>query len=196
MGAVGLGNHTGQQADGAGTVDGAEFASLQTAAVYAVQGDGQRLCHGGQGPVHILGHLHQHIRRVAEVLRHAAVHMDAKDVQVGAAVGSADGAGIAVTAVEVGIYDDLITHLQALGVVIGNGLDNTSQLVTDNPGIGNQTVGAAECANVAAADTRGFDFNECFSGAGNRFFQIDAGNVPRLCQIDCFHKKHLPNFNF
>ena len=97
----------------------------------------------------------QHIRqhRTTEIKR--AVHVDAQHLEIVAAVGAADGAGIALAAVEIGIHSDLVTDFQTLLVVLGDGENLTGQLMADDAGIGDQTVGAAESADIRAADAAG-----------------------------------------
>ena len=153
----------------------------------AVQADGQGFCHGGLLPGHAVGNLDEHVSGVAVVFRHAAVHMDAQHLQVGAAVGTADAAGIAVPAVQVGVHHHAVAHLDAVLVVGGDGLYDTGQLMADDTGVADQAVGATEGADVAAADTGGDDLDQGLARFGGGLFQFYAGNFPGLCQFDCFH---------
>ena len=192
MRAVGLGGHTGVQADGAGAQDGHILAGLQAAPVDAVEGDGQRLSQGAHLIAHALGQLHQQVCGVAEILAHAAVHMDAQHLQAGAAVGAADGAGVAVTAVDVGIHGHPVAHLQALGIlgrIVGDADDLTTELVADDPGIADQAVGAAEGADVAAADGGAVDLDQGLALLGSGHLLVDTGNLPGLCKLDGFHNE-------
>ena len=109
---------------------------------------------------------------MAEILSHAAVYMDAKYLKAGAAVGTADAAGITVAAVQVGIHDYLVPYFEALWVVLGDGLDDTGQFMADDPGIRHQGIGSAEGADIAAADAGSLDPDQCLSRAGNRLLKL------------------------
>ena len=191
MCAVGLCHHGSSQTDGACTDDGAVFACLQAAAVDAVQADGQGLGHGSLHPAHAVGDLDEHISGVAEVLSHAALDVHTQNMQVVAAVGAADGAGVAVAAVQVGVHDHAVAHLDAVLVVLRDGDDHTGQLVADDAGIAHQTVGAAESADVAAADAGGHDLDERLAGLGFRHGDLDAGDLPGFCKADRIDFRHV-----
>ena len=187
---VSLCHHGCGQTDGAGADDGAVFTSLQAAAVDAVQADGQGLCHGGLHPAHAVGNLDQHIGRMAEVLSHAALHMHTQNMQVVAAVGAADGAGVAVTTVQVRVHDHAVANLDAVLVVFRDGNDHAGQLVADDAGIADQTVGATECTDITAADTGCHDLDQGFAGLGFRHGDLDAGNLPGLSKTDRIDFRH------
>lgn len=104
---------------GPGTQDGHVLAGLQAAAVNAVQSNGQRLSQRTHLIAHALGQLDQQIGGVAEILAHTAVNMHAQHLQAGAAVGPANGAGIAVAAVDIGVHSHAVAHFQALGILSG-----------------------------------------------------------------------------
>ena len=82
----------------------------------AVQADGQGFGHSGLLPAHALGDLDEHISGVAVVLSHAAVHMHTQNLQVGAAVGTADAAGIAVAAAGYLIDDYTVSYFQIFDI--------------------------------------------------------------------------------
>ena len=187
MGTVSLGNHTGNQADGACTDDGAVLAGLQAAAMDAVQADGQGFGHSGLLPAHALGDLDEHISGVAVVLSHAAVYMHTQNLQVGAAVGTADAAGIAVATVQVRVHYNTVADFDAVLVVFRDGFHNASQLVADDAGIRNQTIGAAESTDVTAADAGGDHLDQSLAGFRHGLFNVNARDFPGLCQLDCFH---------
>ena len=153
----------------------------------AVQADGQGFGHSGLLPAHALGNFDEHVSGMAVVLGHAAVHMHAQDLQVGAAVGAADAAGIAVAAVQVRVNHNAVADLDAVLVVFGDGLDDTSQLMADDAGVRDQTIGAAESADVAAADTGGDDLDQSLAGFRHGLFDIDTRNFPGFCQLNSFH---------
>ena len=181
------GHHRRQQADRAGAVDGDVLTRLQRKAMHAVQRDGQRLRHRDDVPRHIIRHLEQHVRRVAEVFRHTAVHMHAEHLQIHAAVGSADGAGIAVTAVQIRIDNHVVAGLNAVLVILRNADDLARDFVADDAGIRNKAVRAAESADVAAADARGFHAQKRLARLRLRHLGITKTDVPRLLQINRFH---------
>ena len=156
----------------------------------AVQADGQRLGHGGLHPAHAVGDLDQHISRMAEVLGHAAFHMHTQHMQVVAAVSAADGTGVAVAAVQIRVHDHTVAHLDAVLVVLRDGDDHTGQLMTDDTGVADQTVGAAECTDITAADTGCHDLDQGFAGLGFRHGNLDAGNLPRLSKTDRIDFRH------
>ena len=117
--------------------------------------------------------------------------MYAQNLQAGAAVGPADGAGIAMAAVDIGVHSHAVAHLQALGIlggIGGNADDLTAELMADDAGIADQTVGAAEGANVAASDGGAVNLDQSFSflGLGHRL--VDAVNLPGLGKLNGFHK--------
>ena len=172
---VSLGNHTGNQADGACTDDSAVLAGLQAAAMDAVQADGQGFGHSGLLPAHALGDLDEHISGVAVVLSHAAVYMHTQNLQVGAAVGTADAAGIAVAAVQVRIHYNTVADFDAVLVVLRDGFHR------------NQTIGAAESTDVTAADAGGDHLDQSLAGFRHGLFNVNARDFPRLSQLDCLH---------
>lgn len=128
---------------------------------------------------------------MAEVLGHAALNVHTQNVQIVAAVGATDGAGIAVTAVQVRVHDHAVAHLDAVLVVLRDGDDHTGQLVADDAGIAHQTIGAAERANVAAADTGCHDLDEGLTGLGFRHGDLDAGDLPGFCKADRIDFRHV-----
>lgn len=135
----------------------------------AVQSNGQRLSQRTHLIAHALGQLDQQIGGVAEILAHTAVNMHAQHLQAGAAVGPANGAGIAVAAVDIGVHSHAVAHFQALGILSGiggNADDLTAELVADDAGIADQTVGAAEGADVTAADGGAVNLDQSFSFLG------------------------------
>ena len=187
MGAVGLGGHGRGKADGTRADDGAVLSRRQAAAVDSVEGNGQRLRHGCLDPTQIIRLPDQHVRGMAVVFRHASVHMDAQHMQARAAVGPADAAGIAVPAVEVGIHHHRIARLQPLRVAAVH-LDHLArQLMSDDAGIGNQSVRPAEGADVAAADPGRMDPEQGLSLFRLRHRKVYTRNVPGFVKFDRFH---------
>ncbi len=142
--------------------------------------DGKRFCHGSVGPAHIVWHFDQQICWMAEIFRHAAFPVYAKNLKAGAAVGAANGAGIAVAAVNIWIQDDLVPYFQAVFVVSRDFFDNSCQFMTNGPGISDQTVGSPESSNIAAADACAHNFNQGFSRLGNWFLTLHNRNFPRF----------------
>ena len=124
---------------------------------------------------------------MAEILGHAAVHMDAQHVKAGAAVGAADAAGIAVSAVEVGIDDYLVAHLKSFRVVLRHLLDDSGQLMADDARVGYQVIGSAERADIASADACADDPDQCLALLRDRLLEFLDRDLPRLGQIDSFH---------
>ena len=61
--------------------------------------------------------------------------MHAKHLQIDAAVGSADGARIAVAAIQIRIDDDTVAGLDAVFVVFRNADDLARDFMADNAGI-------------------------------------------------------------
>ena len=187
LGAVGDGAHRGQQADGARADDGNVLAGFQATAVDAVQRDGQGLCHRGDVPGHVVGQFPQHVGRMRERLAHAALDVNAQNMQARAAVRAADGARIALAAVEVRVDDDMVAHFQAAGIVLGNGQDLAGDLMADDARVRDERVRSAERADVAAADARGAHFDEGLTLLGNGFGNVDALDLPRFRKFDSSH---------
>jgi hypothetical protein len=96
---------------------------------------------------------------MAEILSHTAVYMNAEYVKVGAAVGAADSARIAVTAVQIWINDDFVANLESFWVVLRDGFDDTGKFVADDSRVGYERVGTAECTDIRTADACSFDLD-------------------------------------
>ena len=127
---------------------------------------------------------------MAEILGHAAVNMNAKHMQIYAAVGPSDAAGIAVTAIYIRINDNLVADLESLRIVFFiNSFNNTGEFVADDSGIGDQLVGSAERADIGTAYAGGHDADQGLSLSGLlRPVLFNAGNFPGLFDFDSFHK--------
>ena len=153
----------------------------------AVEGDGERLCAGHHLPAHVLGSLNQHVRGMGEGLSHAAVHMDPEHVKIVAAVGPSDGTGITLSAVKIGVDHHLVAFFEALWVVLGDAYDLPCQLVSDDPRVGDQTVGPPEGSDIAAADTRRLDGEKRFVLFGLSLLDVLDFDGPGFFHVDCFH---------
>ena len=152
-----------------------------------VESNGKRLREGSQLPGHALGNGDQHICGMDKVLGHTAVHMNAQDLQILAAVGALEGAGIAVTAVEVGVYDHTVAHLQPLGVIVVDLHDLAGQLMADDPGIADQVVHTPVSTDIGTADTCGLDLQQRHTLLTDGHLALGNIDVLRLLQIDNFH---------
>ena len=131
---------------------------------------------------------------MTEIFRHAAFPVYAKNLKAGAAVGAADGAGIAMIAVDIGVDANAVAFFKAFGIkggVFGNAEDFAAELMADDAGIADEAVGAAEGADIAAADRGGMDFDQGFALLGFRHRLIDAGNFPGFSELDSFHGKQI-----
>ena len=96
-----------------------------------------------------------------------------------------------MAAVQVRVHDHAVTHFDAVLVVLRDGDDHTGQLVADDAGIAHQTIGAAERADVAAADTGCHDLDEGLTGLGFRHGDLDAGDLPGFCKADRIDFRHV-----
>ena len=166
------------------------FTGLESTSVNTMKRNRKRFCHSRENPVHVIGHLYKQLGRMAEILGHAAVNMNAKHMQIYAAVGPSDAAGIAVTAIYIRINDNLVADLESLRIVFFiNSFNNTGEFVADDSGIGDQLVGSAERADIGTAYAGGHDTDQSLSLSGLlRSVLFNAGNFPGLFDFDSFHK--------
>ena len=185
-------NHCCQKTDWACTVDSTEFAGFQSASVYSVKRNGKWFCHSCQYPVHSFRHLNQHISRMTEIFRHTAVYMYAQNVQVCTAVGTSDGAWIAMSAVKIWIHDNVVTYFKSLWIVLIDLFDDTSQFMSDNSRIGNKSVCSAESSDITSTDTCCHDLDQCFTFFTYRFVHLYASYIPWFFILNCFHFLHPP----
>ena len=125
---------------------------------------------------------------MCKVLSHTAVNMNTENMKVGTAVGSSDRAGIAVSAVEIWVYNDTVSDFESLRVVLLVDLfNNTCQLMADDSGVGDESVRSSERADVAAADTCCHNLDKCLAFATDRLILFYARYIPWFLIFDSFH---------
>jgi hypothetical protein len=125
-------------------------------------------------------------------LRHAALSLYTENLQVVAAIGAADGAGVALAAVDIGVYHHMVSGFEALFVVLRDGDDLCRELMADHTGIGHQIVDTAKSADVASADAGGMQFNDGLTVLGDRLCDVLDGDAPGLFHVYSFHFQFTP----
>ena len=146
----------------------------------AVKRDDQRLGNGRNVPGNIGRQRNQHVRRMAEILGHTAINMHTQTLEICAAIGSAQAARIAVAAVYIGVDHDPVPRLNSCRVVRRNLFYNTGQLMTNDAGIANQSIGSPVCADIASANAGADNANQGLPGPRLRLGNVNANCFPGL----------------
>ena len=129
---------------------------------------------------------------MTEIFSHTAIDMYAQNLQTGAAVGTADAARITVAAIYIWIQDNFIARLESLWIIFRNGLNDTSQLMTNDSRIRNKIIGTTQSADIGTTDTCTYDLNKRFARTRNRLFNINYAGYTWFLNFYCFHNNTAP----
>ena len=176
------------QADWPGADDERGFARLDGGAAGGMSADAKHFDQGKLLRRHVVGFV-QLVDGDRQPFAHAAVDVDAEDLQALAAVGAAATAGDAGAAVEVGLDGAAVADGEVV-LEIGRTQreDFDGQLVAEDARVGEEGLVALVGVQVGAADAHAQDADEGLAGTGfGRRFGVRELEGEWLLQNDGFH---------
>src|SRR5262245_17062533 len=127
-----------------------------------------------------------------QALAHAAVDVDAEDLEAGAAVSATASAGDALTAVEIGFDGAAVDGFETAGGVV-DPLDLDAELVADDAGVGEEGLASVVGVPVGAADAGAVDPDHGVAGRGvGRGGSLDQAQVAGGVERDRVHVAVMP----
>ena len=172
------------QPDGSRPDNQRPIARLELGAADGVGTDGEEFDHGGIAQAEALGGV-EIGRGHDDLLGHAAVAMDADDLEALAAIGVALAAGGALVAGQVGVDDHRIAGLELRAAVRIE--HDAGELVAHDPRIFEEGVVALEDVVVGAADADVADADADPAGLQHGWIDVDKGELAGGGAGDGFH---------
>ncbi len=179
-----------READGTSADHQNTLAGRRLAAQDGVRTDSERF-HEGELRVRELGVRVEMRGWNQEAFAHAAIDVDAEDLEAFAAVGFAAETGLAVSTVEVGINGAPVAHLNAAGA-IAQGEHFDSQLMAKDARVAKERLAPAVGVEIGATDTNAQHTDESLSGGRRlRFRRVVPGELARLFKNQITHISSL-----
>lgn len=179
-----------READGASADHQNTLAGRRLAAQDGVGADAERF-HESQLCVRELGVGIEMGGRHQESFAHAAIDVDAEDLEAFAAVGFAAETGLAVSTVEVGVDGATVTHLDPAGA-IAQGEHFDSQLMAKDARVAKERLAPAVGVEIGATDTNAQHTDESLSGGRRwRFRRVVPSELAGLFKNQIAHMSSL-----
>ena len=170
IGAAQLAEDHAGDTDGSGADDENALSHADHAAPHGVRADRQEFDHRRLIHRHAVGD-DEIVLGHAEIIRHAAVGVDAEDAEFLTAIGFSAPAGDALAAGDVGDDRDLLPRLE--GAAQRSGFDIASEFVPDDSRIFEIRLRAVKDVQIGAADAGAGDAHEDFASLGDRVRSLD-----------------------